>query len=359
MRPARRWFQFRLRTLLLLFVVCALCLMPFARVAVKRWQERRVAEELVAQGYQVTWRNDAQPPSGSQVVYQPSWAFPQHSTTQPPSWSEVLRHPSRFHDALWRRFEHVSRIDAPRNTRSPRFLPPDLSSLTDLEMATVADNGSPAEMWESLATAPALRALAFNFDRRLDPNGCHWLLRCERLEYLTCRGRVDDEGLNFLAGLHNLRDLRIYDCRSATDAGFDAMKGLQKLESLCFDESNMSDRGLKSLSLLPHLKYLRPAVGPNIPPSAWRITDDGLRSLAGLRELEYLEIAANARGLDLGGIGEMPRLVCLTIFSQAFTDDSLPELMKIRNCTRTVYAVPRMSQAAKEQLRKAGWHVAD
>jgi hypothetical protein len=264
-----------------------------------------------------------------------------------------------LHDALWRRFEHVAAIDVSQSVRSPRYLPPDLSPLTDLDSAILADDRSTGEGWQSLAMAPSLRTLRLHFGWNVDPKACVWLLRCERLEHLTCYGTVGDEGMKLIGGLHNLRDLDILDCRTATDTGFEALEGLQNLETLLVGSPNMSDRGLKSVTLLPHLKMLRILAVPGALPSALKITDEGLRSLGRLRELEDCFVDTDARGFDLGRIGEMPRLTYLYIYSPAFSDDSLPELMKIRKGNRNVRRVPGMSQAARERLTQAGWHVVD
>jgi hypothetical protein len=69
----RRWWQFRLRTLLLFALLCALIFGQVAGIVGKPMREKRIAEELVARGAVVIWG----PPI--------TWKLP-----DPPGWSDVL-----------------------------------------------------------------------------------------------------------------------------------------------------------------------------------------------------------------------------------------------------------------------------
>jgi hypothetical protein len=117
------------------------------------------------------------------------------------------------------------------------------------------------------------------------------LHRLEVLELANCY-QLTDAGLKVLAGLRDLRELRLgqvvyqgYDPKVG-DAGLVHLAGLTRLEILELQGTGLTDRGLANLSGLTRLQDL--SLGDT------RITDAGLKHLKGLSQLQELDLRDTA-----------------------------------------------------------------
>jgi hypothetical protein len=119
---------------------------------------------------------------------------------------------------------------------------------------------------------------------------------------------VSDVGVRNLKALVNLKNLHL-DRTSVTDQGLQSLTGLKRMEHLVLDNHAFGDRGLSAVEGMRSLKWL--SVGGNylIPSS---ITDDGLKAVAGLKDLEMIDLNhANVtdRGLEhLAGLRKLRSL---------------------------------------------------
>src|SRR5690606_15356556 len=130
------------------------------------------------------------------------------------------------------------------------------------------------------------------------------------LDLSSCR-EITDAGLAALASLRELGKLRLEECRQVTDAGIEELAAaLPRLEALDLGYcQRLTDDAVERLSRLPALSRLS-VVGCRLtdralerlgrmqalralglgPATTVRITDAGLRHLAGLSRLTQLEL---------------------------------------------------------------------
>jgi hypothetical protein len=111
------------------------------------------------------------------------------------------------------------------------------------------------------------------------------------LEGLHLEGiRITDAGLIHVPGLLNLRRLTLHSTR-ITDAGLANLAGLKNIEVLSLQGTHITDDGLVHLKALPHLHHLSLA--------RTRITDAAHLHVRHLHGLEHLD-AQGARITELG-----------------------------------------------------------
>jgi hypothetical protein len=102
---------------------------------------------------------------------------------------------------------------------------------------------------------------------------------------LGCTPYLSARELTHLAGLKNLKALRLYQCwgeLAKLDAAAPALAALQGLQALEITYGKMSDQGLKQLAGMRQLQtlFLR----------GEQLTDEGLQTLSGLKQLRELSL---------------------------------------------------------------------
>ena len=158
-------------------------------------------------------------------------------------------------------------------------------------------SGLDNETLKQLAKLQKLKSLSFGFSNNVTMSGLNALNRLSGLESISVYDiRQDDGGLD-LSGLKELRGLRIMMWNKATwvDNGFVStwdeyhdsdltfLSGLTNMEDLSLTGPGIGDTGLKHLAPLTNLKYLQIGGSANL-------TDDGLIHLADMRRLDTLFI---------------------------------------------------------------------
>jgi Leucine-rich repeat (LRR) protein len=189
-RPKLRWYQFRLRTLLIFVTLFAI---PCSWVAVKKEQKRRereAATEIEKLGGKVAW----------------------------------------------------SRPWGPRS--SQRLLGDDLFgsvTIVVLDGTQVTDAGL-----EHLKGLGQLRQLEFRSTQVTDA-GLEHLQGLKQLQWLALdETKVTDAGLEHLQGLGQLRELQLNGTQ-VTDAGLEHLKGLGQLQTLRLTGTHVTDAGVGKL----------------------------------------------------------------------------------------------------------------
>jgi thiol-disulfide isomerase/thioredoxin len=135
--------------------------------------------------------------------------------------------------------------------------------------------------------------------------------------------RGGSEGIKYLKGLSNLKQLRIQDVAQFSDAGMAHLKDIKSLETLFVGRSGVSDEGFKYLKGLGRLESL----------GLWsngRITDKALEHIKGLKQLKSLRLDdAQITDKGLGKLkksGVLGRLEFLAVSRTAITDVGLGHL---------------------------------
>ena len=221
-KPRRRWFQYSLRTLLVLtLVVC----IGMGWIGVKMQQARKEREAVAAI---------------EQLGGQAWWEYPRvESESRGQAWlrkllgDEILVHPDRVLIRNDAGMEHLKGLTQLRKLW--------------LQGTQVTDAG--------LKHVEVLTQLQF--------------LRLADAE-------VTDAGLEYLKGLTQLQSLSV-EGTSVTDAGLAHLEGLTQLQWLYLDDSHVTDVGLEHLQGLPQLRMLS--------LRGTQVTDAGLEYLQGLAQL--------------------------------------------------------------------------
>lgn len=106
---------------------------------------------------------------------------------------------------------------------------------------------------------------------------------------------IHEGGLTQLRGFLNLRELDISDIETVTDAVFEHLQELTKLEILSFNRTKITDRGLEMFSLQDARILIR-----DLTLSQTHITDAGLEHVGGMINLKNLDISLNIAITDIG-----------------------------------------------------------
>ncbi len=121
----------------------------------------------------------------------------------------------------------------------------------------------------------------------LGDEGYRLVGKCFRLQaakFLECD--LNDDRMQYLAGLRNLTSLTISDTPEVTDAGIKKIAGLRELTSVLLRGTHVGDLCLPSIVKLPDLRVL--------DLSRTQVTDDGMSALAHQRTLTWLLIMDTA-----------------------------------------------------------------
>jgi Leucine Rich repeat len=134
---------------------------------------------------------------------------------------------------------------------------------------------------------------------------------------------MTDKGLESIADLTNLKELVLWWATEITDAGVAHLSPLRHLQLLDISLSRVTDEGVRSLAMLPELEEL------------------GLQGKFTNKSLLYLSQAGHLKALRLHG-GECE-----------FSDEGLRHLEGLKDLRRLVLENAKVSETAKERLLKA------
>jgi hypothetical protein len=125
--------------------------------------------------------------------------------------------------------------------------------------------------------------------------------RLERL--LLHKGQATDDAMAGIANLKELRMFFVWDCLKLTDAGVRHLAGLEKLENVHLGNGRLGDDSLEVLSGLPNLKAM--TLQGN------EFTDKGLAHLAQMEQLESLWVGLGKTNLTDAGLKHLSGLTGL------------------------------------------------
>lgn len=216
-RRRRRWFQFTLRTLLVMVFGVAILLAWFAT----RLHQARQQREALA-----TARR-----AGAVAFYE----------------QEVRWRAGRYEDATQ---------EAPAKARGPGRLRRTLGrDFFDRVVCITFPAHASDGMLALLAGLPEMRSVSLAGTSVTD-KGMAELGRLAKLEELSLDGTgITDAGVLRLAGLQDLKSLYLGGT-GITDEGAKVIAGLRELRIVCLEETQVSDSGLTLLARLPQLEEL-------------------------------------------------------------------------------------------------------
>lgn len=193
------------------------------------------------------------------------------------------------------------------------------------------------------------------------------------LQHLFLKGpQATDQGLAHLRQLRQLEDLYIWDSTLISDGGVEPLRDLVNLKNLHLDNSKLTDKGFRSLARLTKLEHLvleHHAFGDEgmttvggMKHLTWlcvggtsttksAITDEGLSVVAGLEQLENLELGYSRvtdRGLKY--LAGLKKLKILELSGCNITDEGLRQLAGNTNLRWLLLANTRITGDGLEHL---------
>ena len=293
-RRKRRWFQFSLRTLLVV-VLLAGCGMGWLSMKAETGRRQKAAVEAIVESGGVVTYDYEQDSSGNWV---------RNAAPPGPKWLQSLLGVDCF--------QSVHTVFC--NQHGP-MAAADFRCLKDLKGLKIlfadGQRGIPAVAFNYFGDLSELQALRLD-DPALSDSEIGFVRGLAHLKVLGIRNsRVTDAGLQFLRGLTQLEEVDLTGTQIG-DAGLDQLSGLGKLKRLDFSDTRVTDRGLRCLSGLNQLDTL------NLDGT--EVKGPGLVYLKGLRQLRTLYLRGSAISDDA-----IPYLAGLTQLSQLWLGDKISD----------------------------------
>jgi len=291
-RTTRRWFRYRLRTLLAVLTLTAIGLGAFKAYVEPFESQRRAAQELAAVNASVEYR-----PAG-------------------PAWLRAM-----FGDKYFLNVVAVHLETCPVTAD-------DLAALAGLpyvERLYLAKTGLTDDGLRHVASLGRLKRLSL-WQTRITDEGLAHLAGLRDLEVLDIHNtRLTDAALEHLRGHPNLT--RLIHSIPVSDASIDVLVSMPRLRLESLVCVKISDDGLRQVARLRTLESL-------VVRSS-QVTDDGLTHLRRLKRLKSIELrdcAATDAGITV--LASLPMLEALSIHNVPVTGDCLSALAESQSLTQ-------------------------
>jgi hypothetical protein len=343
LRPKRRWFQYSLRTLLLVVILASIGMSWFAVRMKRARQQQEAVKAIVRLGGKVEYDYETtyEYPDACMDGQSLGCSGGPRPKSSVPAWLNSLLGEDFFAAVITVELDSA-RMDSNDALEQVRHLP-------RLQQLVTGGNSELTEEGQKcIEGLTHLRCLGIPSSVEPEVRLDH-LQALERLEFLELGGPTD-ENLRQIAGFRQLRGLRIGSCEftdsglqhigklvglrdlilncnggmepKITDHGLQYLRGLPHLERLSLFNTRITDAGLAHLSALSQLREL--------DLSCTDITDAGLQSLRMLTQLEKLDLGStNVSNAGLKRLNGLDQLDGLTLHGTRVTDDGLPELKKL------------------------------
>jgi hypothetical protein len=255
--------------------------------------------------------------------------------------------------------EHLRRL---RDCKALQVLVLDSTSVTADEIAGLQRDLPQTRVYQSQRRAIAAMAeIAFVYLRDVDalgessgpPEVATWFgslffERAEGLRWSRGPGKNDLANLAYLRCLSELENIWLKYARNFDDSLVVHFRGLNRLESLDLSHTNISDAALAEIGKLHSLKMLH--------LDGTQISDAGLAHLGGLSELVRLDLNLNGTRITDGGLKhlrQLPNLGMLRLDSTRVTDAGLIELGRFPALRGVFARGNNISRSAKGKLQAA------
>ncbi len=227
-----RWFQFRLRTLLIGVVAWSVLLSSYFAVTRQARRQREAIAAIRASGGSVIyeWQRTE---NGHSNEYEPK-----------PTWIRAVLGDDYF--------DRVVEVSFGESLDDDDCLEP-LEVLPDLEVLSLSETHITGSGLRYLGDRPALQTLYLSNSQISDASLAH-VKKFRNLQKLDlARTKVTDAGLAHLAGLGSLQWLGLNDTL-VTDSGMKHLETLTSLRLLDLYGTRITDAGLEHLKGLPNLR---------------------------------------------------------------------------------------------------------
>ena len=303
----RRWFQFRLRTLLIAVLFLSLGLNLYTGLT----RQHRAAQAIRRIHGYVRYDYELDP----QTRHLPASQYQEAKNPKPPGPAWLRRWiGDEWADDLFANVISIRLGESHHSSLRTRFPHNDgLSDVGDEAIETLRQH---------LRDFPKLQGVWIIASRQLTDVGMEQLKEVPQLLFLDAAdARITDAGLQHIAGSRNLVFLNLTGTR-ITDAGMVHLRRLTELRRLILADTAISDVGLAHLKDLANLQDLDLQ---DIP-----ITDAGLAYLKGLTQLETLVLdGTQISGPGLSHLEGNKSLAFLRLNRAPITDAGLAALGRL------------------------------
>ncbi len=345
-KPKRPWYQFSLRTLLLLVLICSL---GFAWLAARLQRARENREKAAA------IRSVLAEFGRSGISYDIHYP--------PRNWlDDLFDDPGdRYFSRIDVRREEFGDGDVARLMMYPKGVA-DLRAL-DVDGTRVTDAGL-----AHLKILTSLERLDLAKTRVTDVGLAHLktLISLERLNLEETQ--ITDAGLAHLKGLASLRGLYLGKTR-VSDAGLEHLSGLTKLESLDLSGTQVAGAGLEHLKRCTSLELLdlsgTKVSGPGLEHlerltslhrlrlGGAEVSDAGLEHVKGLVSLKELGLSGTGvTGPGLEHLKPLTSLRALYLWNTPITDAGIRHLGEINRLERLELGGANITDAGLKHLKR-------
>lgn len=308
------------------------------------------------------------------------------------SWSHpVIAHGSLFLREKDQLSMYNLRSDVPATHHSKdTTIPPEFAELVRLDASVEFSGGKDADHHriysfaadDDMAELPVITLT----NQHIDADGSLIVTILDKLQQLKSEFILDVAGttvktsaIRQAAGLRQLVGLNLALCREIDDAAFEPLKAAMNLRVLITTGTEIGAAGLAYVAELPNLAALDVEVCDNVSDSSChaigkmkrlralvlkktgfepdRISAEGLQQLAGLRDLELLNLYGNAISDEtLQQLKPFDNLNDLDLSLTAITDDGLKHLETLEKLTHLTllyaegFAGPRITDAGLQPL---------
>jgi 5-hydroxyisourate hydrolase-like protein (transthyretin family) len=159
------------------------------------------------------------------------------------------------------------------------------------------------------------------------------------------RGQATDDGLLGLTKMSDLEILFVWDALKITDAGVRHLAGLTKLEEIHFSNGQLSDSSLAVFGQMPGLKTL------SLQGNSFG--DEGLKHLAGLKGLRSLAVGMSRQPITDAGVQHLSGLTALESLDlqrARLTDEGVAALKNLKEMRNLDLNGPAITDESVEYL---------
>jgi beta-lactamase regulating signal transducer with metallopeptidase domain len=229
-----------------------------------------------------------------------------------------------------------------------------LSLLPSLEFLILQGNGFSDDGLRYLKDLTSLKSLRLFGGLQITDAGLPHLSQLTGLEELrfVWLDQITDAGMVHLAPLQKLKLLDLHSTK-VTDAGIATLTALTSLEDLTFPARGPGDVSLEHVAKLSRLRRLN-ARGfcPADQTKPGPFTDEGLRHLTKLRDLEEFQMCSGIGVTDvgMGYLAQLPRLKHVSLLVNGVTNDGLAKLATVKSLTNLWLSCRGVSVAGVNHL---------
>jgi internalin A len=234
-----------------------------------------------------------------------------------------------FDDAAWQALQQCRQIDQltlEREHFEPVRRLKGLAALDQLQGLTIENGDLTIEDAREIADLSHLQELSLGLVG-LTNDALLPLAKLKNLELLHLKHRghgkeVTAAGIAFISQMPKLRSLELARIPSLNDDVFSQLEAVTSLESLNFDQAEITGAEIHRLSRLPKLKTLN-LIGT-------KVDDIAMQKLAEFKQLEVLDISfTNVTDAGFTHVAALSNLRSLTVSGDTITDDGLAEILRL------------------------------